>query len=84
LQTRRRRGARARRLPGEIERWEGRKVTRGRGGEQEVGAGDQGWFTAPVIGRQKAEQRGQRRQEEEGEEWNQGLFCKIKETQGLY
>jgi hypothetical protein len=57
-----------------LERWESREMTRGRGGEQEVGAGDQGWFTAPATGRQKAEQRGQGRQEEEGGK-NRAGYC---------
>jgi hypothetical protein len=51
---------------GGLGRWKDREVTCGRGEKQEVGAGDQGRFTAPAAEAPGAEQRGQGRQEEEG------------------
>jgi hypothetical protein len=54
-------------------------VTRGRG-EQEVASGDQERRITPAAeepGEQSRE--GQRRQEGEGEELNQGLLCNFRE-----
>jgi hypothetical protein len=80
----RQRGAQARRQQGGLGRWKDREVTRGRGEKQEVGAGDQGWFTAPAAEAPGAEQRGQGLQEEEGGKNEAGdCFAKSEKNRDL-
>jgi hypothetical protein len=68
----RRRGTQARRQQEGLGRWKDRDVTRGRGEKQEVGAGDQGRFTAPTAeapgAEQRAETQGGRRGKNEAED----------------
>jgi hypothetical protein len=81
LQCRKRRGAQARRQQGGLERWRGRKMTRGRGraggGRRRPGAEHCAVGRAPEG---RAEGRGARRKK--GERMKLGTVCKIREKQG--
>jgi hypothetical protein len=52
--------------------------------EQEVDDSGREQSTAPTAGRQKQSRGSSDAGRKKGEEWSQGLFCKNRETQGLY
>jgi hypothetical protein len=77
------RGAQVGRQQQRVRAVRSRGATRGRG-EQKVAGGEQGRRITPAAEEQgRQSRRKQRCQEGEGDELNQGLFCKFREKQGL-